>query len=103
MTMNRRRFLQTAGAGAGMALAGGAGAFHDRIHQGYPSLQPAPGEIENMRIVGYCDFAYNGQPGRVGGWERTYEFQYRGGFLYCSHQLGWSIVDARDVQNMRVI
>jgi hypothetical protein len=103
MTMNRRTFLQTAGAGAGLALAGGSDAFHDRIHNGYSSLQPAPGEIENLRILGYCDMTYNGVPGKVGGWDRTYEFQYRAGFLYCSHQIGWSIVDARDVRNMNVI
>lgn len=103
MAMNRRRFVQAAGAGAGMVLAGGAGAFHDRIHEGYSSLQPAPGEIENLRILGFCDFTYNGVPGKVGGWDRTYEFQYREGYLYCGHQIGFSIVDARDVGNMHVI
>jgi hypothetical protein len=101
--MNRRKFLQVAGAGAGLGLAGGADAFHDRMGLGYSSIQPAPGEIENLRLLGHCDFTFNGVSGKVGGWDRTYEFQYRGGFLYCSHQIGWSIVDARDPRNMKCI
>ena len=30
MTMNRRRFLQTAGVGAGLGMTGAGRAFHDR-------------------------------------------------------------------------
>ena len=114
MAMNRRRFLQTAGVGAGLGMVGGAFGFHDRLHQGL-SLQPAPGEIRNMEILGYCNMDF-GDVAKLRGWDQVYEFQVLNGFAYCSHGSngnrglsgtpgtgGFSIVDVRNPRNMKVI
>jgi hypothetical protein len=119
--MNRRRFLQSAGVGAGLGMFGGAFGFHDRLHQGL-SVQPAPGEIQNMEILGYCNMNF-GDVAKVRGWDQVYEFQVINGFAYCSHSSngtrglfdnqtpprqipgtgGFSIVDVRNPRNMKVI
>ena len=51
------------GAGAGLGMVGGAFGFHDRLHQGL-SVQPAPGEIRNMEILGYTQL--RGRAGQKG-------------------------------------
>ena len=115
MSMNRRKFLQAAGAGAGVGMAGGALAFHDRLHQGL-SVQPGPGELQNVEFVGYCNMNF-GDVARLRGWDQVYEFQVINGFAYCSHggngnrglpagtpgTGGFSIVDVRNPANMKVI
>jgi hypothetical protein len=113
MAMNRRRFLQTAGIGAGLGMAGGALAFHDRLHQGFASIQPGPGEIRNMEILGYTQLKMPGDPPGVpgpNGWDRCFETQVLNGFAYASHgstggagRGGFSIVDVRNPRNMRAI
>ena len=110
MTMNRRRFLQTAGVGAGLGMTGASRAFHDRISEGYASLQPGPGEIKNMRILGYTDLGIPSAPDGSAldpvtgiAWDRAYEIQVRGGYAYCSQQQGFSIVDVSNPRNMRVV
>lgn len=103
MAMNRRRFLQTAGVGAGLGMAGGGLAFHDRMLQGYASLQPGPGELRGLQILGYCDLGINGGDGSVGGWDRAFETQVLNGYAYCSNGQGFSIVDVRDPTNMRAV
>jgi hypothetical protein len=108
--MKRRTFLQAAGAGAGLGMFGGALGFHDRLHQGL-SVQPAPGEIRNMEILGYCDMGRKVAPGGAAvGWDQTYEIQVLNGFAYCSHGQsgvgrtgGFSIVDVRNPRNMKLI
>ena len=71
MTINRRQFLRAAGAGAGLSVAGGAGlsmlskeglAFHDRRLQGYTTMNPTYGEVENLRILGYCGMGFGDSP-----------------------------------------
>ena len=104
MAMNRRRFLQTTGLGAGLGMAGGGLAMHDRLLQGYASLQPGPGEIRGLQILGYCDLGIPSAPdGSVGGWDRAFETQVLNGYAYCSNGQGFSIVDVRDPRNMRAI
>lgn len=111
MRMNRRKFLQqTAGMGAGLGLAGAGFGFHDRMHQGYTSLQPAPGELKGLQILGYCDMGIPGAPDGSAldpatglPWDRTSEFQVRNGFAYCGNYQGFSIVDVRDPKNMKAI
>src|SRR5512134_3878812 len=104
MAMNRRRFLQTAGLGVGFGMAGGGLAFHDRLHQGYASLQPGPGELRGLQILGYCDLGIPSAPdGSVGGWDRAFETQVLNGYAYCSNGQGFSIVDVRDPRNMRAV
>src|SRR5918994_6471929 len=113
MAMNRRRFLQTAGVGAGFGMVGGGAlAFHDRLHQGL-SIQPGPGEIRNMEILGYTQLRMPGDPAGVpgpNGWDRTFEFQVLNGFAYASHgstggagRGGFSIVDVRNPTDMKAI
>ena len=108
--MKRRTFLQAAGAGAGLGMFGGAFGFHDRLHQGL-SVQPAPGELSGMEILGYCDMSRKSAPGGFAvGWDQTYEFQVINGFAYCSHGQsgvgntgGFSIVDVRNPRDMKLI
>lgn len=105
MGINRRRFLQAAGAGAGLTLTGRAGwAFHD---DGLPLMQPTYGDIGGYQILGYTDMRLPGQP-RAPGWDQTYDFRVidsrRGRFAYCGNgRSGWSIVDVTDPRNMRVV
>lgn len=114
MAMNRRRFLQTAGIGAGLGMVGGAFGFHDRLHQGL-SVQPAPGELSGMELLGHCNMNFN-DVAKVRGWDQVYEFQVINGFAYCSHggngnrglsgtpgTGGFSIVDVRNPRNMKVV
>jgi hypothetical protein len=104
MAMNRRRFLQTAGVGAGLGITGGGLAFHDRLLQGHLSLQPGPGELRGLQILGYCDLGIPSAPdGSVGGWDRAFETQVMNGYAYCSNGQGFSIVDVRDPRNMRAV
>ena len=104
MTMNRRRFVQAAGVGAGLAMTGAGWAFHDRLSQGYASLQPGPGELRGLQILGYCDLGIPSAPdGSVGGWDRAFETQVLNGYAYCSNGQGFSIVDVRDPRNMRAV
>lgn len=105
MAMNRRRFLQAAGVGAGLSFTGRAGwAFHD---DGLPLMQPTYGDIAGYHILGYNDMRLPGQP-RTPGWDQTYEFRVldtrRGRFAYCGNgAMGWSIVDVGDPRHMRVV
>jgi hypothetical protein len=113
MAMNRRRFLQSAGVGAGLGMFGGAFGFHDRLHQGFASVQPGPGEIRNMEILGYTQLRMPGDPPGVpgpNGWDRAFETQVLNGFAYASHgstggagRGGFSIVDVRNPRNMKAI
>jgi hypothetical protein len=111
--MNRRRFLQTAGAGAGLSMTGlgmtGASwAFHD---DGLPLMQPSYGDIAGYKILGFNDGSFLGSdPGqdRREGWDRVWEFRVidtrRGRFAYCSNgPLGWKIIDVTNPQRMRVV
>jgi hypothetical protein len=108
--MNRRRFLQTAGVGAGLGMTGAGWAFHDRLSRGYASLQPGPGETKGLRILGYCDMGIPSAPDGSAidprtnlPWDRTAEFQVRDGYAYCGNYQGFSIVDVRDPRNMKVV
>src|SRR5512139_3428629 len=104
MPMNRRRFVQAAGVGAGLGMTGAGWAFHDRLSQGYASLQPGPGELRGLQILGYCDMGIPSAPdGSVGGWDRCFETQVLNGYAYCSNGQGFSIVDVRDPRNMRAV
>jgi len=113
MSMNRRRFLQTAGAGAGLSMTGlgmtGASwAFHD---DGLPLMQPSYGDIAGYKILGFNDGSFLGSdPGqdRREGWDRVWEFRVidtrRGRFAYCGNgPLGWKIIDVTNPRNMRVV
>ena len=113
MAMNRRRFLKTAGITAGLGMTGGAFAMHDRLHEGL-SIQPAPGELRGMEILGYTQLRMPGDPPvsppGPDGWDRTFEFQVLNGFAYASHgstggagRGGFSIVDVRNPRNMKPI
>src|SRR5437867_10965550 len=73
MTMNRRRFLQAAGAGASLGVTGASWAFHD---DGLPLMQPSYGDIVGLEILGFNDMRLPGQP-RAEGWDQTYEFRCR--------------------------
>lgn len=103
--MNRRRFLQAAGAaciGAGITRAGWA--FHD---DGSPLMQPTYGDIAGYQILGFNDMRLPGQP-RAAGWDQTYEFRVvdtrRGRFAFCGNGArGWSIVDVSNPRKMRVV
>jgi hypothetical protein len=103
--MNRRRFLQAAGLGAGLSMTGRASwAFHD---DGLPLMQPSYGDIGGYHILGYTDLRLPGQP-RAAGWDQTYEFRVidtrRGRFAYCGNgSMGWTIVDVSDPRRMRVV
>jgi LVIVD repeat-containing protein len=105
MSINRRRFLQAAGAGAGLSMTGGVGwAFHN---DGLPLRQPSYGDIAGYEILGFNDMRLPGEP-RVDGWDQTYEFrvidQGRRRFAYCGNgQRGWSIVNVTNPRNMRVV
>src|SRR5436309_1722990 len=81
MSMNRRRFLQAAGAGASLGVTGASWAFHD---DGLPLMQPSYGDIVGLEILGFNDMRLPGQP-RAEGWDQTYEFrvvdQRRAGLL----------------------
>ena len=110
MAMNRRRFLQAAGLGAGFGIAGATRAFHDRPSQGFASLQPGPGEVSGLRVLGYCDMGIPSAPDGSAidprtnlPWDRTSEFRVQNGLAYCGNYQGFSIVDVRDPQNMRSI
>jgi hypothetical protein len=107
--MNRRRFLQAAGAGTGLGITGlgtpGASwAFHD---DGLPLMQPTYGDIGGYEILGFNDMRLPGQP-RAAGWDQTYEFrvvdQRRGRFAYCGNgAMGWSVVDVTNPRKMKVV
>lgn len=105
MVMNRRRFLQAAGAGAGLSMAGRTSwAFHD---DGSPLMQPTYGEIGGYQILGFNDMRLPGQA-RAAGWDQTYEFrvidQRRGRFAYCGNgNMGWSILDVTNPKKMHVV
>lgn len=104
MTMNRRRFLQAAGAGAGLGMTGASWAFHN---DGLPLMQPTYGDIGGYEILGFNDMRLPGQP-RTAGWDQTYEFrvvdQRRGRFAYCGNgNMGWSIVDVTNPRKMKVV
>ena len=111
MAMNRRKFLkQTAGVGAGLGLAGAGWGFHDRLLQGYASLQPGPGEVKGLKVLGYCDMGIPSAPDGSAldpltnlPWDRAAEFQVRDGFAYCGNYQGFSIVDVRDPGNMKSV
>jgi len=105
MTMNRRRFVQAAGVGAGLGLTGAGWAFHDG-----PLVQPSYGEISNLEILGYCDMGFGDQPDGSAldpvsnlPWDRTSEFRVVRGYAYCANYQGFSIVDVRDPRNMRSV
>jgi hypothetical protein len=96
-------------------MAGSAFAFHDRLHQGFASIQPGPGEIRNVEILGYCNMNF-GDVAKLRGWDQVYEFQVLNGFGYACHggngnrglqgtpgTGGFSIVDVRNPRNMKVI
>jgi hypothetical protein len=102
--MNRRRFLQAAGAGAGLGMAGTGWAFHD---DGLPLMQPSYGDIAGYHILGFNDMRLPGEP-RAAGWDQTYEFRVidtrRGRFAYCGNGgMGWTIVDVTNPRRMRVV
>jgi len=103
--MNRRRFLQAAGVGAGLGMTGRASwAFHD---DGLPLMQPTYGDIGGYEILGFNDMRLPGQP-RSPGWDQTYEFRVidtrRGRFAYCGNGgMGWTIVDVTNPRRMRVV
>ena len=104
MTMNRRRFLQAAGAGASLGVTSVSWAFHD---DGLPLMQPTYGDIAGLEILGFNDMRLPGQP-RAEGWDQTYEFrvvdQRRGRFAYCGNgAMGWTIVDVTNPRRMRVV
>lgn len=104
MSMDRRRFLQAAGASASLGMTGVGWAFHD---DGLPLMQPTYGDIGGYRILGFNDMRIPGQP-RSPGWDQTYEFrvidQRRGRFAYCGNGgMGWTIVDVTNPRNMRVV
>lgn len=108
MTMNRRRFLQAAGAGAGLGMTGASWAFHK---DGLPLMQPTYGDIAGLEILGFNDMSFpHGSRRAAGfpGWDQTYDFkvvdQARGRFAYCPNgNLGWSIVDVTNPRKMRVV
>jgi hypothetical protein len=105
MAMNRRRFLQAAGLGAGLSMTGRTSwAFHD---DGLPLMQPSYGDIAGYEILGFNDMRLPGEP-RAAGWDQTFEFrvidQRRGRFAYCGNGgRGWSIVDVTDPRKMQVV
>ena len=104
MTMNRRRFVQAAGVGAGLGLTGAGWAFHN---DGLPLQQPSYGDIAGYSILGFNDMRLPGQP-RAAGWDQTFDFrvvdQRRGRFAYCPNGgRGWTIVDVTNPRNMRVV
>lgn len=104
MTVNRRRFLQAAGAGAGLGMTGAGWAFHN---DGLPLMQPTYGDIGGYGILGFNDMRLPGQP-RAAGWDQTFEFrvidQRRGRFAYCGNgAMGWTIVDVTHPKKMRVV
>ena len=104
MTMNRRRFLQTAGVGAGLGLTGVGWAFHN---DDLPLMQPTYGDIKGYGILGFNDMRLPGQP-RAPGWDQTYEFRVidtrSGRFAYCGNgAMGWTIVDVTNPQQMKVV
>lgn len=98
MAMNRRRFLQAAGVGAGLGMTGAAWAFHEHG----ALMQPSYGEISNLEILGYSNMQFRNF---AGNWDQTYEFRVsaNGRHAYTSHQIGFCIVDVSDPTNMRVI
>jgi len=104
MTMNRRRFVQAAGVGAGLGLTGVGWAFHD---DNLPLMQPTYGDIKGYGILGFNDMRLPGQP-RAPGWDQTYEFRVidtgKGRFAYCGNgAMGWTIVDVTKPQQMKVV
>ena len=111
MTMNRRRFLQTAGVGAGLAWRARAALSITAISGSArsavaPYIQPSYGDIGNMQVLGYCDMSYKGT-GKAQGWDQIYDFKVRdtpqGRFAYCPNGApGWSIVDVTNPRNMFV-
>jgi hypothetical protein len=104
--MNRRRFLQAAGAacvGAGLGMTRAGWAFHEDG----PLMQPTYGDLAGYQILGFNDMRLPGQP-RDPGWDQTYEFRVidtrLGRFAYCGNGgRGWSIVDVTKPQSMRVV
>src|SRR3990170_6173829 len=108
MTMNRRRFLQAAGIGAGFGMTGAGWAFHD---DGLPLMQPSYGDIAGYQILGFNDGSFLGSDPRQDrreGWDRVWEFRVidtrRGRFAYCGNgPLGWKIIDVTNPRRMRVV
>jgi hypothetical protein len=105
MAMNRRRFLQTAGVGAGLGMTGAGWAFHD---SDLPTVQPSYGDISGIEILGYNDMSFPPGSGRAGNWDQTYEFRVldtsNGRFAYCGNGAnGWSIVDVSNPSSMHVV
>lgn len=104
MTMDRRTFLQAAGAGAGLSMTGVGWAFHD---DGLPLMQPSYGDIGGYQILGFNDMRLPGQP-RSPRWDQTYEFRVidtrKGRFAYCGNgAMGWTIVDVTNPRKMHVV
>src|SRR5712691_4155329 len=104
MAMNRRKFFQTAGVGAGLSMTGAGWAFHD---DGLPLVQPSYGDIAGIEILGFNDGSFKGLDRRQ-GWDRTFDFKVvengHGRFAYVPNGgLGWSVVDASNPRSMRVI
>ena len=112
MSINRRKFLQAAGMGAGLGLVGGTSeAFHNSDFgisplTGRPYIQPSYGDVGNIDVLGYCDMTFRGT-GKSGGWDQIYDFKVRdtpqGRFAYCPNGApGWTIVDVTNPRNMFV-
>jgi hypothetical protein len=104
MSINRRRLLQAAAAGAGLGIARLGLAFHDDT---LPLVQPSYGDLAGLEILGYNDMRLPGQ-GRAAGWDQTYEFRVidtrNGRFAYCGNgQRGWTIVDVTNPARMQVV
>ena len=102
--MDRRRFLQAAGIGAGLGLTHTGWSFHD---DDSPLMQPTYGEISGYDVIGFNDMRIPGQP-RSPGWDQTYEFrvidQKGGTFAYCSNGArGWTIVNVTNPRKMFVV
>ena len=109
--MNRRKFLQAAGVGAGLGATGASTAFHNSDFgispiSGRPYIQPTYGDVGNVQVLGYCDMSFKGT-GKAQGWDQIYDFKVRdtpqGRFAYCPNGApGWSIVDVTNPRNMFV-
>jgi hypothetical protein len=104
MAMNRRKFLQAAGVGAGLGMTRAGWAFHN---DGLPLMQPSYGDIAGLEILGFNDMRRPGEL-RSPGWDQSFEFrvidQRKGRFAYVGNGgRGWSIVDVTNPRNMQVV
>jgi hypothetical protein len=115
MAMNRRRFVQAAGVGAGLGLTGAGWAFHDSDFgisalSGAPYVQPTYGDIAGLEILGFNDmsFGQTSAASRAAGWDQTYDFKVvengHGRFAYCPNGAkGWSVLDVSNPRRMSVV